>query len=223
MNKRILLIFLLVNFFSVKAQENYKDFKYYYIYEDYVSNKPIEPVVNTEVKTLTSEYIIVGKKVDKETNKKSKNKEGSSWALQYNNDLYFNMVYAQYIYKFDTFSKFDIIGKNYMLIVLNEKTDKKAIGNPTPYGGSIVGSVLNMKPYSSWFDANGDSHKVLLIDRQNPFRVKSSGLKNVLAYLVTSDKVAEIANNNPDVILKLKNKSFKLEDLANLINDLNKE
>ena len=80
-----------------------------------------------------------------------------------------------------------------------------------------------MKPYSSWFDANGDSHKVLLIDRQNPFRVKSSGLKNVLAYLVTSDKVAEIANNNPDVILKLKNKSFKLEDLANLINDLNKE
>ena len=60
MNKRILLIFLLVNFFSVKAQENYKDFKYYYIFEDYVSNKPIEPVVNTEVKTLTSEYIIVG-------------------------------------------------------------------------------------------------------------------------------------------------------------------
>ncbi len=222
MIKKNFLILLLINFAFINAQENYKEFKYFYIYEDYVSNKPIEPIVNTVVKNITSEYIIVGKKINKENNKKSKNKEGSAWALEYNNDLYFNMIYAQYIYKFDTFTKFDIIGENYMLIILNEKTDNKAIGNPTPYGGSIVGSILNMKTYSSWFDNNGNSYKALLIDKKNPFRIKSSGLKNVLAYLVTSDKIAELTNNNPDVISKLKNKTFKLEDLTNLINDLNK-
>lgn len=221
MIKRIFLVLLLANFYFINAQENYQEFKYYDIYEDYISNKPIEPIVTTVVKNITPEYIIVGKKINKETNKKSKNKEGLAWALEYKNDLYFNMIYAQYIYKFDTFTKFDIIGKNYMLIILNEKTDSKAIGNPTPYGGSIVGSLLNMKPYSSWLDKNGNPHKALLIDRQNPFRIKSSGLKNVLAYLVTSDKVAEISDNDPDVISKLKNKIFNLEDLINLINALN--
>ena len=223
MIKRIFLTLLLVNFFLINAQENFQEFKYYDIYEDYVANKSIEPIVNTQVKRITPEYIIVGKKINKETNKKSKNKEGLAWALEYKNDLYFNMIYAQYIYKFDTFTKFDVIGENYMLIILNEKSDSKAIGNPTPYGGSIVGSILNMKPYSSWFDKDGNSYKVLLIDRNNPFRIKSSGLKNVLAYLVTSDKVAELANNNEEVILQLKSKSFKLEDLTNLIDNLNKQ
>lgn len=223
MNKEKFALFLTLISFFVNAQNNLKEFKYYSIYEDYVANKPIQPPVNTEVKRITPEYIAVGKKFDKETNKKSKNKEGSAWALEYNDKLYFNMIFAQGIYKFDVFSKFDIIGKNYMLIILNEKTDKNAIGTPAPYGGSIVGSVLNMKPYSSWVDSNGEAHQALLIDRQNPFRIKASGLKNVLAYLVTSDKVAQIADNDTEVIAKLKDKSFKLEDLINLINNLNNQ
>lgn len=223
MIKRIFLTLFLANFFFINAQENFQEFKYYDIYEDYVANKSIEPIVNTLVKSITPEYILVGKKIDKKTNKKSKNKEDSAWALEYKNDLYFNMIYAQNIYKFDTFTKFDVIGKNYMLIILNEKSDSKAIGNPIPYGGSILGSILNMKPYSSWFDKDGNSYKALLIDRNNPFRIKSSGLKNVLAYLVTSDKVAELASNNEEVILQLKSKSFKLEDLTNLIDNLNKQ
>ena len=65
MIKRIFLTLLLVNFFLINAQENFQEFKYYDIYEDYVANKSIEPIVNTQVKRITPEYIIVGKKINK--------------------------------------------------------------------------------------------------------------------------------------------------------------
>ena len=221
MDKKILIILLFLTFCSAKSQENFREFKYYDIYEDYVSNKPIEPILNTEIKELNSEYIKIGKKFDKITNKKSKI-ENSAWALEYQNNLYFNMIYASYIYEWDTFAKFDIIGKNYMLVILDEKKERKAIGTNNPYGGSAVGVLLNMKPKSSWLDNKGNTFKILLIDRINPLRIKASGIKNVLAYLVDTKKILELSQNNPETIEKLKNQNYKLEDFVELINILNK-
>lgn len=212
MSRYFIFIILLASFGNVKSQENYRNFKYYSLYEDYVANKPIEPFVNTIAKKISSEYIIVGKKFDKSTNKRSK-KENLAWAFEYENKLYFNMIYAQYIYSWDTFAKFDIIGDNYMAIILDETKDRKAIGMENRF----------RIPNSSWFDKNGNSFKVLLINRKNPFRVKGSGMENVLAHLIDADKVAEISNYDKEVIYKLTNKELSLEDLINLVNQLNKQ
>ena len=99
MDKKILIILLFLTFCSAKSQENFREFKYYDIYEDYVSNKPIEPIVNTEIKELNSEYIKIGKKFDKITNKKSKI-ENSAWALEYQNNLYFNTQFPNHFHQF---------------------------------------------------------------------------------------------------------------------------
>ncbi|MBW8522946.1 hypothetical protein K0U91_15665 [Chryseobacterium chendengshani] len=212
----ILLFFSSLKIFS----QTTKEFKYFGIYEDYVANKYIEPFVETEVKELSLGYIVTGKKIDKTTNKKSK-KEKSAWAFEYNKDLYFNMIYAQWIFEWDTFAKIDVIGKNYMLVILDEEKDRKAIGNFNPYGGGVVGVLLNSKPKSSWFNKEGNSFKVLLIDRNKPLRVKASGLENVLAYLVDTNKILELSKNDPSVIEKLKNNSYKLENFIELISKLN--
>lgn len=136
--------------------------------------------------------------------------------------FFLNMYNASYIYQNKTFAKFNIIGKRFMVILLDEKKDSKAIGYNNPYGGGLIGAALNMKPKSSWKDKNGNSFKILFIDKENLIRIKSSGIKNAIAYLLDTKKIIELSNNSEEVIEKLKNNEYFVEDFINFVNDANK-
>ena len=198
-----------------QSSKNIDDFEFYYGYKDYLEDKPVKSNVKADIKDISPKIFKVGRFKYKETDKNAK-QETFTWAIKYQNDYYFNMLNAAYIYS-DYFVKVDITGKRYWVIFLNEKTDKKAIGTNNPYGGGVLGAALNMKPRSHWRNKEGNYFKILLIDFQNPNIVKSRPKDNN-AYLVDTKKILELTNNDETTILKLKEDNYTIEDFAEFIN-----
>lgn len=217
--KKIFLISTLILSNFLFSQKNVDNFEFYYGYKDYLEDKPIKSNVKAEIKEVSDKIFKAGSFRYKDTDKKAK-PENFTWAIKYNNDVYFSMWNAAYIYS-DYFVKVDIVGKKYMVIFLNEKTDRKAIGSSNPYGGGIVGAVLNMKPKSNWKDKNGNSYRILLVDFENP-NITRSRPKDNNAYLVDTKKILEITKNDSIVIEKLKEDKYTIEDFAKFINENNK-
>lgn len=220
MRKLFLIIGLtLINFFLSQTTKNVDDFEFYYGYKDFLEDKPVKSNVKGEITDISPKIFKVGSFRYKETDKKAK-PENFTWAIKYNNDVYFSMMNAAYIYS-DYFVKTDIVGKKYWVIFLNEKTDRKAIGSNNPYGGGIVGAVLNMKPKSSWKDKDGNSYKILLVDFEKP-NIERTRPKDNNAYLVDTNKILEITKNDQVTIQKLKEDKYTIEDFAEFINANNK-
>ncbi|MDC8026596.1 hypothetical protein NBY09_10550 [Elizabethkingia anophelis] len=105
---------------------------------------------------------------------------------------------------------------------MDENKDRKAIGYNNPYGGGLLGAALNMRPKSSWKDKQGNTFKILYIDIENPARPKGSGQKNAIALLLDTQKVIELNNNSPEIIQKLKNNEYYVEDFLEFVNNANK-
>ncbi len=220
MKKLFVIIGLIfINFFFSQTVIKVDSFEFYYGYKDFLEDKPVKSNVKGEITVISSKIFKVGTFRYKETDKRAK-PENFTWAIKYNNDIYFSMMNAAYIYS-DYFVKTDIIGKKYWVIFLNEKTDRIAIGSNNPYGGGIVGAVLNMKPKNSWKDKNGNSYKILLIDFENP-NIERSRPKDNNAYLVDKNKIIDLTKNDPITIQKLKDEKYTIEDFVEFIKANNK-
>jgi len=170
-------VFLHLLFFSIffSAQEKKETaFEFYYGYTDFKKDSISKSNTYATIEDQNIQYLKLSSFKYTDSNKKAK-KESRSWVIKYNNGLYFNMSYASYIYSFDYFAKIDIIGKKYLVIFLDEKKDKRAIGHNNPYGGSLVGVILNMRSKDSWSDKNGNSYKVLLINLEKPVIIDKKG------------------------------------------------
>ncbi|MCT4011149.1 hypothetical protein HZQ24_02170 [Elizabethkingia anophelis] len=216
-----LLIFPVFFFGHILFSQTQKEYIYYNGYDDYLNNNQMQPAVVTYVKGFTPNAILIDDFKYKDSDKTAK-KERLSWALKDGNDLYLSMYNASYIYQNKTFAKFSIIGKKYMVILLDENKDRKAIGYNNPYGGGLLGAALNMRPKSSWKDKQGNTFKILYIDVENPARPKGSGQKNAIALLLDTQKVIELNNNSPEIIQKLKNNEYYVEDFLEFVNNANK-
>ncbi|MDE5488640.1 hypothetical protein [Elizabethkingia meningoseptica] len=216
-----LFIFPILFLGQILFSQTQKEYIYYNGYDDYLNNNPMQPTVITYVKEFTPNAILIDTFKYKDSDKTAK-KERLSWALKDGNDLYLSMYNASYIYQNKTFAKFNIIGKKYMVILLDEKTDRKAIGHDNPYGGGLLGAALNMKPKSSWKDKHGNTFKILYIDIETPYRSKGSGQKNVIALLLDTQKIIELNENSSEIIQKLKNNEYYVEDFIEFVNNANK-
>jgi hypothetical protein len=216
--KILLLALLFSQLISAQTEEN---FTYYYSYEDYLSNTPVEQEVITIVKEQTSKYILMNSQTYKNNGERAK-KAIHAWSLKYNDGIYMNMGNAAFISSGKTFAKFDIIGKNFMVILLDEKEDRKAISYNNPYaGGGLIGAALNMKPKSSWKDKNGKTFKILYIDIENLMRGPRGLEKNVIGLLLDTQKILELYNNDEVVIEKLKKDNYLVEDFIEFVNKAN--
>jgi hypothetical protein len=215
------LFFLAILFSQLLSAQTEENFTYFYSYEDYLSNTPLQPEVITNVNEQTSKYILTDSYKYKDNGEKAK-KARNSWALKYNNDIYMNMINATFIYTWKTFAKFDIIGKKYMVILLDEKEDRKAIGYNNSYGGGgLIGAALNMKSKSSWKDKNGKSFKILFIDVDKPMRGPRGSEKNVSGILLDTQKILELYNNDESIVQKLKKDEYFVEDFIEFVNKAN--
>lgn len=146
-----------------------------------------------------------------------------AWALKYNDGIYMNMGNAAFISKGKTFVKFDIIGKKYMVVLIDEKQDRKAFNyNNNPYGsGGLIGVALNVKPKSSWKDKNGTSFKILFIDVEKPMRGPRGLEKNVIGILLDTQKILELYNKDESITQKLKKDEYFVEDFIEFVNKAN--
>jgi hypothetical protein len=216
------IFFLAILFSQLLSAQTEENFTYFYSYEDYPSNAPLQEEVITIVKEQTSEYILIDSQTYKNTGDRAK-KAIHSWALKFNNDIYMNMMSAAFISSGKTFAKFDIIGKKYMVILLDEKQDRKAFSyNNNPYGGGgLIGAALNVKPKSSWKDKNGKNYKILFIDIEKPMRGPRGLEKNVIGILLDTQKILELYSNDKNVIEKLKKSEYLVEDFIEFVNRAN--
>ncbi|WP_042721508.1 hypothetical protein [Flavobacterium sp. B17] len=214
--RKILLLacFISFNLYFTQTNEDIDNFEFYYGYKDYLNDAPVKSKVKGEIKTATEKYFKVSKFRYKDTDEKAK-PENFTWAIKFNNDLYLSMWNAAYIYS-DSFVKVDIVSKRYWVVFLNEKKDSKVIGANNPYGGGLIGAALNIRPRSSWKNKNGENYKILLIDFENP-NITRSRPKDANAFLVDTKKILEVTNNDPEVIEKLKEEKYTIEDFANFI------
>ncbi|MCT3960919.1 hypothetical protein [Elizabethkingia anophelis] len=224
--KKTILLYLLVYFYGVvSAQKNKNSFEkidYYFTYKNYVENKPnIPEEAKIDIVENNSQYINYKSIISISTGEKIK-KYFLIWGIKYNNELYFNMLNAPIeVNARKIFAKFDIVGKRYYVILLDTNKEKKAIGfNSNPYGGGIVGGVLNMKSKSTWKDKGGNSYKILFLDIQNP-TISPSNPDNSLPLVLNTEKVLELYNNDPLIIDKLKKNEYMVEDFINFINNEN--
>jgi hypothetical protein len=212
------IFFLAILFSQLLSAQTEETFTYFYSYEDYLSNTIVKPEVITVVKEQTSKYILTDSYKYKDTGERAKEAR-NSWALKFNNDVYMNMISASDIYQFKAFAKFDIIGKKYMVILLDEKVDKKAIGYNNPYGGGgLIGAALNMKPKNYWKDKNGKTFRILYIDIENPMRGPRGLEKNVIGICLNTQQILKLYNNDTAIVEKLKKDEYLVEDFIEFVN-----
>lgn len=220
MNKIFFFCVILISNFYLSQDQKLKDVEFYYGFTDYKSDNFSKPDVYAEIKSQNENYVKISSFRFSDTDKKAK-KENRAWLMKYNNQLYFNMTYASYIYSFDTFSKVDVIGKKYILLYLDESKDRKAIASNTAYPvGGLVGVLMNVKPKFSWKDKKGNSYKVLLInvDKSNN-TIDDRDIS--FGHVLDTKALLKITNNDSEVVSKLKNDQYYLEDIIALINNEN--
>jgi len=198
------------------AQTNNKEFQFYALYEDYLTGNAMQPGIAGEIKEISDQYIHFSDYRYIDNNKKAK-AAASAWALSDGKNLYFNMMNAGVIYRNNVFAKFDFINDRYMVVLLDETKESKAIGYNNPYGGGLLGAALNIKPKSTWKDTEGNSYKILLVDKKNPYPLKGNMAHRMIVPIVDTGKILELSNNEPAIMEKLKKNSFLTEDFIELI------
>ncbi|MCC3216320.1 hypothetical protein LIV57_13700 [Chryseobacterium sp. X308] len=221
MKKLSFLFVLAISHFYLSQNQKITGMEFYYGFSDYKKDSLAKPSVYAEVKSQNEDYIKISPFRYTDTDKKAK-KENRAWLMKYQDNLYFSMTYAAYIYSFDTFARVHVIGKKYFLIYLDEVKDKKAISYNNPYGGGLLGGALNagLTPKFAWKDKKGNSYKVLLIDIEKSNN--TSDKRDVSFGLVVDTKlIVKLTDNDPEVISKLKTNQYYLEDIIDLVNKEN--
>ncbi|WP_160136438.1 hypothetical protein [Chryseobacterium sp. c4a] len=221
MKKLFFFCILVISNFYLGQDQKIKGMEFYYGFSDYKKDSLVNPNVYAEVKSQNEDYIKMSAFRFIDTDKKAK-KANNAWLMKYQDNLYFSMTYASFIYSFDTFAKVNVIGKKYFLIYLDETKDRKAISYNNPYGGSLVGLAINagLTPKSAWKDKKGNSYKVLLVDVEksnNTFDKRDVSF----GFIVDTKLILKLVDNDPEVISKLKDNKYYLEDIIDLVNKEN--
>ncbi|KQR93525.1 hypothetical protein ASG01_10145 [Chryseobacterium sp. Leaf180] len=221
MKKVFFLLILVISNFSLCQKQRLTDVGFYYGFSEYQKDSLAKPNVYADIKNQNDSYIKISDFRFVDSNKKAK-MENSAWLMKLQDKLYFNMLYASHIYSFDTYAKVNLVGKKYFLIYLDEQKDKKAIGATNPYGGSLIGLAIyaDLKSRVTWKDKKGKSYTVLLIDVENKDNV---GDKRDVSFgrILDTKLILKISNDSPEVISKLKNNNFYLENVIDLVNEVN--
>lgn len=171
-----------------------------------------------------SEKHIQMKKIINPNSEKSK-KGMHPWAIQYNNEDYFNLGYSNDVNNWNVFAKFDIVGK-YSAVFIDKDSPKVFFNNGITYGGGVSGALFkeSVKWNKAWIDQNGDKKRILLIDSRiytpkNASRVEDGILGNYL----TRDQLKELITTNKIDVQGKAPKDLSFEEVVKIIQKLNEE
>ncbi len=120
------------------------------------------------VKQKGEDYIWFKKFVDAETGKKIP-KAHTSWAIEYEGDVYFNLGYSNDLNNWKIFIKLDVEGPNYCLSFIDDDTPNVVKNSSAYYGGGITGALISesTKWGRHWFNSSNEKIKILFIDLNN--------------------------------------------------------
>ncbi len=175
--KKVGIILLLLIMSSCAAKKvtieeigNSKSISVYETTKDFINNV-MQLNAKIIIKEESKKHIKVSKIFDSKTELKIKNWR-SFWAIEYNNELYFNLLYSKELLRERVFAKLDIKGK--LCAVIIDK-DSPEILKPSKHSNVHVGArSISIDIYKSkreqplgkhhWKDKNGNSKAILLIE-----------------------------------------------------------
>lgn len=196
--------------------------------EDYINKKPMNVEAGILIATKSHQHVDLKGIFNINTGQKI-NKASSAWAIEYKNDIYFNLGYSNDLNHWETFIKFDIIGKYCISIIDDNSPNILKSTSSSAYGGGLTGVLIaeSNKWGKNWKDKDGNKKKILLINTQEilkkSLRRNASSLGNYMTkkqfeiiideakVLVTDENVKKIEFEKVLEIIKIANNNAKTQ------------
>ncbi|WP_439559022.1 hypothetical protein [Dyadobacter sp.] len=201
------------------AQEIEKPVAVYTNTSDFLNRKEIS--TKAIIKSESDRHVRTKRIIDPASSKK--NRSLLPWAMRYNDVDYFNLGYSDDLRNWNTFARFDIVGKFSAIFI--DKDSPKELFNNTANGASLAGLLAteSTKWNKAWIDEKGEKKRILLINatfyvpRDSP-RVADGCVGN---YLSKGQLRELIETNKIDIQNKEVNK-LSFEEVVEVIHKLNK-
>lgn len=123
--KQPLLFFILITLTSCGVQKvpltelhTLQPVKLYETSTDFINKEPMDSQLGILLKNISNQHITTKGVFDLKTGKRDK-KGISAWAIEYNDNNYFNLGYSNDVNHWGSYAKFDIEGK-YCVIIIDD-------------------------------------------------------------------------------------------------------
>jgi len=165
MNTRLIIsiqVFILLCASGAYAQETIQ-VNLFRTVEDFKKGLPSDSSAVAKVRRIEEDYVIIPKFFDSLTGKKLKG-VNRAWALEWNGDLYFHMLYAVEYANPGVFLKFDKIGSKYCMIFIDDNSPNLIKNGGPFYGGGLTGGAISasQKGFGKWTRKNGLRSQIVI-------------------------------------------------------------
>lgn len=184
--------------------------KLYETSNDFLNKQIMESEWGVLVKDKSDQHITI--KGIFNLNTGEKNRKGiSAWAIEYNDENYFNLGYSDDVNHWGSYAKFDIEGK-YCGIIIDDNSPYILKTTSQTYGGGLAGVLIaeSLKWGKNWKDENGVKKRLLFIDTED-----------VHGNYLTKKQFEKILNETGTTLADEKIKDIEFNKILELIKSAN--
>lgn len=197
--------------------------KLYETSNDFLNKQPMEKELGILVKDKSDQHITTKGIFDLKTGEKSKSGI-SAWAIEYNNNYYFNLGYSTDVNHWGSYAKFDIKGK-YCAIIIDENSPYILKSTSQTYGGGLAGSLIaeSLKWGKNWKDEEGNKKRILFIDTEDIHNKMMSRNESAHGNYFTKKHFKKILDETGTVLTDEKIKDIEFNRIIELIKSANEK
>lgn len=195
--------------------------KLYETSNDFLNNQPMESDLGVLVKDKGHQHVTTKGVFDLKTGEKSK-KGISAWAIEYNDNRYFNLGYSTDVNHWGSYAKFDIEGK-YCAIIIDDNSPHILKSTSQTYGGGLAGALMaeSLKWGKNWKDEDGNKKRLLFIDTEDVRNQRMSRNESAHGNYFTKKQFKEILDETGTILTDEKIKDIEFDRIIELINSAN--
>ena len=197
--------------------------KLYETSNDFLNKQPMEIELGILIKDKSDQHITSKGVFDLKTGEISK-KGISAWAIEYNDEHYFNLGYSTDLNHWSTYAKFDIEGK-YCAIIIDDNSPNILKSTSQTYGGGLTGVLMaeSLKWGKNWKDEEANNKRLLFIDTENILSKMMSRNESAHGNYFTRKQLKKILDETGTVLTDEKIKDIEFSKIIELINTANEK
>lgn len=197
--------------------------KLYETSNDFLNKKPMKNELGVLVKDKGNQHITTKGVFDLTTGVRSK-KGISAWAIEYNDNLYFNLGYSTDVNHWGSYARFDIEGK-YCAIIIDDNSPYILKSTSQSYGGGLAGVLIaeSLKWGKNWKDENGSKKRLLFIDTEDVQNQMMNRNESAHGNYFTKKQFKKILDETGTVLTNEKIKDIEFDRIIKLINSANEK
>ncbi len=197
--------------------------KLYETSNDFLNKQSLENELGILIKDKSDQHITTKGVFDLNTGEKSK-RGISAWAIEYNDNHYFNLGYSNDVNHWGSYAKFDIEGK-YCIIIIDDNSPYILQSTSQTYGGGLAGVLMaeSLKWGKNWKDENGNKKRLLFIDTEDVQNRMMNRNESAYGNYFTKRQFNKILEETETVLTDEKIKDIEFDRIIELINKANKK